>query len=104
MIDLIFALKTSLVITAIHASFWDDMVLGNFRANVLDNIFNDFWKKPIYSCVICMASLWGTLSYLKHFWLCYNPLHYIIFILTVAGINTLISGIIYLAYERNLGQ
>lgn len=100
--DLIFSLQTSLIICAINALFWDDMLLQKVREyfdNKLSTKFGVWLSKPLYSCIICMSSIWGGSIYLLsgRFSLDIIP-----HILTVAGINVLISGIVYLAYERTL--
>lgn len=128
---LIFCLISSLVIVAIHACTWDGMIFGGLRAwmddklTIVDNdfpgeseypyrpkIYQRQIMKPLYSCIICMASVWGTLIYsiviatwrgvaapawfASHWLLAYVP-----YILVVCGINVLISGIVFLAFEKN---
>lgn len=99
--SLLFSLKTSLIICAVYACTWDGMIFGDIRAWA-DGIFTDKLgsklKMPIYGCIICMASVWGGGIYLYKF----DTIKGIIpHVLIVAGINTIISGIIFLAYERN---
>ena len=102
--DLLFAFKCSLIITAIHASLWDGMIFGKIRA-WSDGIFTDelgsILIKPIYGCVICMSSVWGGGIYIFSHDLNIGIIPHI---LLTAGINVLISGIIFLAYERNTNQ
>ncbi len=46
--------------------------------------------KPLYSCVICMASFWGTISYLlfaEH----YNILQWVVFCVALAGLNRVLK-------------
>lgn len=109
---LLLSLITSLIITGIYTSTWDGMIFGRFRA-WMDGRMNPFIAKPIYSCTICMSSVWGTLIYISaHFISLYFNIHiiehwgvcYLPFIFIVAGINTIISGIIYMAFERNTDQ
>lgn len=102
--ELIFALKTSLIISAIHVSLWDGMIfgkLGNYLSLKLSNKRGQYLAKPLYDCIICMASIWG-----GGIFLFYNGLSFKIIehILLVAGVNTLITGIIYLTYEREISK
>lgn len=96
MVFLIYVLIGSLITTSIHAICWDGMVLGVLRAKA-DSFISPFWRKPLYDCIICMASFWGTIEFLfmELDWKLYFP-----FILAQCGLNVLISGIIYLAHER----
>lgn len=107
---LLFCIISSLIITAIHVSTWDGMLFGRVRC-CLDGIISPFWQKPLYGCIICMASLWGTIIYSIVLSVCYFLNTYFItdywvlmflpYVTVVAGINALISGIIYLAFEKN---
>jgi len=101
---LLFALISSLIITCIHVLFWDGMLLGSIRAN-MDDFLPYFWQKPVYACVICMASFWGLTIYgvslINGFELGHPLLMLVPYLLLVCGINTLISGLIYLAFEKN---
>jgi hypothetical protein len=94
--ELIFALKGSLIITAIHVLFWEGMLLEKLSRWL---IWLPKWlRKPLFECNICMASIWGT-----SYWLIYREpsIEIIPFILIVCGINTLFSGIIFLVFEKN---
>lgn len=90
------AIILSLQITCIYQLFQQGMLLGWFRievANVLDGKLglkaSLYVQKPVWDCLICMASLWTcilTFSFdLK-------------LMLVVCGINTLIDKL--LSYER----
>lgn len=100
--ELLFALKTSLIICAIHCLFWDDMLLskvGVWLNNKLATRVGVIIAKPLYTCITCMSSLWGGSIYVI-----YKGFNILIteHILLVAGINVLINGIVYLAYERTI--
>lgn len=101
---LLFCLIASLIITCIHVLFWDGMLLGNIRAN-MDEYLPYFWRKPVYDCIICMASFWGITIYSLAWAFGYRTEYqlelFLPFLLTVCGINTLISGIMYWASERH---
>lgn len=98
--DFSFLLVCSLVITGVYASTWDGMIFGHFRSK-LDGLLPMWIQKPLYSCVICMASFWGGSLYLIFKGIDLNIITHII---SLAGLNTLIAGIIFLAYERNTNQ
>lgn len=94
MLELI--LITSLKILGIHVSCWQGMILGadkgwmkifNVRAQL--HFLPEWIKKPLYMCVICMASVWGTFFWLMDGrYICIDTLW---FILAIAGINSLLS-------------
>lgn len=96
--EILEVIKCSLIITAIYACFWDGMIFGNIRA-WMDERIPYMLRKPIYDCIICMSSLWGTSYYIIQF--DFNLKNYIEFILQVAGLNVLILGIVYLAFNNN---
>jgi hypothetical protein len=89
MIDfLAFCFAASMAITAIHVSIvWDGMLL-HFLDNAYTTALPAWVKKPLYDCMICMASVYTTL-----FWfLAGRPVGLLLLfgILTVAGMNTLV--------------
>lgn len=116
------SLLSSLQICFIHILFWDGMLLAWIR-RIIDNwvaaiykmedtelyflfcivliLFAGFVKwisKPLYSCVICMTSIWGIL--LWHFeW--NHSISLLTFLFTVGGINVLLSGLISRAEDFN---
>ena len=83
-----FCIATSMAITAIHVTVvWPGMLL-NFMEPVLSHRLPLWLKKPLYECMICMASVWTTV-----FWLvAHRPVTPVLLfaVLVVAGVNTLV--------------
>jgi len=52
----------SLVINGIKNTMEDGMILGGFAKWVNKN-FGEFWSKPVVSCIRCMSSLWGAITF-----------------------------------------
>lgn len=92
---LLMCLQTSLQIVFIHILFWPGMILGFMRENRL----TPFMQKPLYDCVICMTSVWGTLLWVFEWQMSIN---YFMFLFTVGGINVLFSGLIGKAEDVNV--
>lgn len=89
MIDLLAtSIVFSLIITAIHISFWQGMIFGIFRVDVLDKICPKILRKPLYECLPCMASIWTIVLSIAFGILSIKP---IVLILIVCGINALID-------------
>jgi len=57
-----------------------------------------YLRKPLYGCIICMASIWGILFSLYRFEL---SLNYLLFLFTVGGLNYLISTFLSLASKED---
>jgi hypothetical protein len=96
----------SLMIIGIHIACYPDM-LFEAVANELDGMLPPWLRKPLYDCVMCMASFWGIayLLYTGHLHLpCYKfnfttylwdiikqmknwPIH----ILSICGLNAIIN-------------
>lgn len=55
-----------------------------------DMFIPEFWTKPLYNCVMCMASFWGSLFYVT-----FTPeidiLKWGVFIVVLAGLNRLLK-------------
>lgn len=85
----------SLIITAIHVSTWDGMILHRPATRIgemLDKMRLSVLRKPLFECLICMGGIYtialdpivfGELS-----------LHVISDMLCVIGLNTIISAFI----------
>jgi hypothetical protein len=56
-----------------------------------------FLRKPLFDCLICMTSIWGTVLWL----LFHRELNYLEFLFTVGGISTIIYGIVGNADDKN---
>lgn len=85
---LLYSIQASLIITAVYMMLKDGMLLGFFRPH-LEKIESDFVRKPLFECIICMASIWGLISWFLFFggWSWDIPQY----LLMTCGINTLIS-------------
>jgi hypothetical protein len=87
---LIPAIIASLKITFIHVVFnWEGMLLDR-QGRQLEHALPTLLHKPLFSCHICMASIWGII-----FWFL-DVQHgtfrqFVEFILLVGGLNVLIS-------------
>ena len=88
---LILPLIISLMIIGIHATTWQKMIFYH-PAKWLKSKLPVWLHKPLFSCVICMSSVWSLL------FMCifgFPKWHFMPFvILIVAGINTIITSII----------
>ena len=79
---------TSLLINFIHFVMNDsDMIFYNVGQWLTKNI-TDYINKPLFACVTCMASIWGTLAYLYFF--DFQVIEWLIFIGSVAATNGII--------------
>lgn len=112
---LLMAVAFSLCITAIYVSMWDGMIFGDLRLK-LEVIVPYPFQKPLYECLICMASFWTFVLYITiHLPFIYSQhLHlftvaillpffckwFLVFLMS-AGINTLIYPIIGNAEDKN---
>jgi hypothetical protein len=93
------AIQISLIILAIHALYWEGMLLYRFRYDASPS-----WvRKPLYECLICMSSVWTIVCCLyMNFWGHINhfaDLSIIPLMLMVCGINVILDSVIY--YLRN---
>lgn len=78
----------SLVITGLYATTQSEMIFEGI-ANRLTLILPYFIQKPLFKCIICMASIWGSIYYFANF--DFAIIQYIKFIFAVAGLNTIIA-------------
>lgn len=86
------AILTSLQITGIWVLFQDGMIFNPLIAR-----YNgERWTKPLFSCLICMSSVWGLIFWITQWNFSTNIL---LFILAVTGINTIINSVV--DYFRN---
>jgi hypothetical protein len=58
-----------------------------------EKVFGGKWSKPICTCVVCMASVWGTLFYLT-FGQNMSIQSYVIFVFALAGLNRILKNFI----------
>ncbi len=55
-----------------------------------DKILPEYWTRPIYSCVVCMSSLWGSILYFT-FTDHYNIIQWLVSVVALAGLNRLLK-------------
>lgn len=55
----------------------------------LSNLIGDYWSKPFFGCVVCMASIWGT-AFIVLFGTDYNIESWLVQVVAIAGINSLL--------------
>jgi hypothetical protein len=77
---------TSFLIFFLYAAFQPHMIFGKVR--IWFASLNDFYQKPLFSCSICMCSIWGSAIY----WLLWGQSwqEWLITICGAAGFNTII--------------
>jgi hypothetical protein len=97
---LLASLQASLIITAVYMMLKPKMIFGDFREKVLERIIKfkdkertEYWRKPFFSCIICMASFWGLIVWLVFIGSIKDviTLEFWQYLLMTCGINTLIS-------------
>lgn len=85
------SLMISLCTTGLFAACWKDMIFFKPASFLIQKL--PIWiHKPLFSCNICMSSVWSVV-----FWLIFRPclIYYLpVIFLIVAGINTIIIAII----------
>lgn len=81
---------TSFIITGIWVTFQEGMVFYKIREKLFEPIKYSFVRKPLFECMICMASIWGSLIYF-FVWQGSFSIDWPLFILTTAGVMTIIS-------------
>lgn len=54
-------IKSALIIVFIHVSFMEGMFLYKFREWLEWDELPGYIKKPLYDCLTCMTSIWGTI-------------------------------------------
>lgn len=59
---LIFVVLQSLFINGVKELYSEGMILHRLRL-FFDKHINEFWRKPLYSCIRCMSGLYGALTF-----------------------------------------
>lgn len=95
MIDLLtFCLTTSFATIGIHGAIcWQGMIFNEAKI-YLDAYVPQSLQKPLYSCIICMGSIWSILGYLLLWVIHQTPFHLVLLpvaIFFVAGFNAVLS-------------
>lgn len=88
------AIILSLIITAMHVSMCEGMILNRLRiaiGNTLDKLKLSVLKKPIYECLICMGGVYSVLIYPVLWGFSFEVLPVM---LCVIGLNAIVSRLI----------
>jgi hypothetical protein len=88
------AIILSLMITALHVSMCEGMILNRLRiaiGNALDKIKLSVMKKPIYECLICMGGVYSVVLYPILWGFSFEVLPVM---LCVIGLNAIVSRLI----------
>lgn len=59
----LFALLQAIIINGIYESMNEKMILSWIPKLIKKVIKNEYWQKPIFGCIKCMASLYGALTF-----------------------------------------
>lgn len=90
-----FVLLQSLFINGVHFCFEKGNIFHN---QFLERNKNKTWSKPLWTCVRCMSSIWGTISY----WSVVYPLYgisYFSVLIWIFDMGILIS-VNWLVYKK----
>jgi len=85
---LLFCIQVSLACLTIHVAIAHNGMIFNFLAPILETSLPEWFRKPLYECMVCMCSFWTVF-----FWVAYvKPVscELIFAVLIVGGINKLI--------------
>lgn len=76
---------TSFIVMAIYASMAEGMIFGKIR--IWLSSLNDFYKKPLYDCPICMTFWYGSAIY----WLIWHKSwhEWLITVIAAMGVNAI---------------
>lgn len=92
---IIHATITALVCVGIHNVLTADGMIFKWLGDFIDSVVEINWiKKPLYQCLPCMASVWGSASYL-YYYHGHDVVEFIIFVVIVSGLNKLFQKFIY---------
>ena len=58
----LFSVLQAMFINGVKEAFSDGNILNPVKV-FLSKRVSEFWQKPLYSCVKCMASLWGAVTF-----------------------------------------
>lgn len=85
---LILLIINSLFIFGVHTLFSEGNLLEG-AGKVIERAIGSYWSKPVFTCPLCMASIYGTIGFFAfshlHFW--YWPAYCI----ALCGLNTIIN-------------
>lgn len=89
---ILLAFTISIITIAIHALFWDGMVLSWMKPALYR--LPQFMRKPLFECLICMSSFW-TLVIMLIYGMDLFGIRTILVMLMVCGINVIWDSLIY---------
>jgi hypothetical protein len=78
-----------MIITAVWIMLKPGMIFAGLRP-LLEKIPYTFIRKPLFECIICMTSIWGTAAWF-FFWKMPLSTDLILYLLITVGIMTVIS-------------
>lgn len=91
-------LITVLVIYGIHAITRDGMLLGGLYMKILFILSKRIKHpekilKPLFDCTPCMASVYGTISYVLYIGFT-DPLTYVVWVFSLCGFNYILNKVL----------
>lgn len=80
------------MVFAIYTSMQEDMIFDKLRLWLEKIIKSEYWQKPVFACVICMAGIYGAAIY----WIIWHNSikEWIIVNISAIGLNAILSKII----------
>lgn len=93
-----FLITASLLCVSINNLLTGDGMALQWLGDMLDAIIEPEWiKKPLFQCLPCMASVWGTIVFIAFY---QNDadisfIKYIVYIYCLSGVNRLVEKYIY---------
>jgi len=84
-------ITTALVIVFFHCSYQEGGILLWLRIEIDKLFYGKYFRlrKPLYDCLPCMSSIYGTVLYLLQFE--FHVKHFILFIFSLAGLLYIIN-------------
>ena len=95
---LLFAAIQSLVINGIKEAIGKGMILSVFSKFIEKTIKSEYWRKPWVSCVKCMASTYGALTFWPFVLLLFGW-HWAEILIYIADVFTLVT-LNWLVYKK----
>lgn len=76
-----------MLVWAIHAVFWNNMILG-FASRWVSKIVPQWVQFPLYGCVVCMSPYYGSAAY----WIIWGNSwqEWVVCVLSVMGLNAIL--------------
>jgi hypothetical protein len=87
--------------TGVHVAFWDGMIaspirieVANFLDKYLGKALSKVIQKPLWDCLPCMSSVWGTLWLLIDGYPIESPQNLIRSLLVICGMSVIIDSLL----------